>query len=106
MAYHPDPSDYWRWTIAGLQLKIQQFGFEIVTVKGIFGLESVALQLWQDATFYRLPQFIQRPYTWFFQALIRFIERRHPNKLSEDASVYIVLARKPVMTSRSDDIQR
>lgn len=93
--YHPDPNDYWRWTIDGLQLQIRLTGFEIVALKGVFGPESVALQLWQDSTYYRLPRLIQPSYTWFFQALISFIERRHPEKLSEDASIYIVLARKP-----------
>jgi SAM-dependent methyltransferase len=93
--YHPDPADYWRWTIDGLQLQIQAAGFEIETVKGVFGPESFALQLWQDSTSYRLPGLIQPAYNWFFQTLIWFIERRHPDKLSEDASVYIVWGRKP-----------
>ena len=93
--YHPDPQDYWRWTIAGLQRQIELAGFEVVTLKGVFGLESVALQLWQDSTFYRLPSFVQGIYTWMFQTAIWIIERRHPDKLSEDASIYIVLARKP-----------
>jgi SAM-dependent methyltransferase len=94
-AYHPDPSDYWRWTVDGLRLQIEAAGFEIVVIKSVFGPESVALQLWQDSTFYRLPGIIQSGYTWFFQRLIWFIERRSPDKLSEDASVYIVWARKP-----------
>jgi SAM-dependent methyltransferase len=93
--YHPDPNDYWRWTVEGLQLQIRRAGFEIVTVKGVFGPESAALQLWQDATFERLPKPLRPGYTWFFQSLIEFIERRHPEKLSNDASVYVVLARKP-----------
>ena len=93
--YHPDPTDFWRWTIDGLQLQIQLAGYEIVTVKGVFGLESVALQSWQDATAGYLPEFIQPLYTRFFQAIIGLIERRHPDKLSTDACVYIVLGRKP-----------
>ena len=28
--YHPDPVDYWRWTLAGLRLFAQQHGFEEV----------------------------------------------------------------------------
>ena len=93
--YHPHPTDYWRWTIDGLQREIRGQGFEVVSVKGVFGLESVALQLWQDATFERLPRIMQPIYTWSFQLLISLIERRHPNKLSSDASIYVVLARKP-----------
>jgi len=92
--YHPDPIDYWRWTIAGLQHDIRQAGFEIVLIQGVFGPESSALQLWQDATFERLPRRLQPIYTRLIQSLIGFIERRHPDKVSDDASIYVVLARK------------
>lgn len=102
--YHPDPTDFWRWTIDGLRRQIELAGFEIVTMKGVFGPESAALQLWQDSTFYRLPRIIQAPYTWCFQTLIWFIERRHPDKLSEDASVYIVWARKPMPSVSNDEL--
>ncbi|MCU1266083.1 MAG: Methyltransferase type 11 [Acidobacteria bacterium] len=95
-AYHPDPCDYWRWTIDGLRLQLETAGFEIVVTKGVFGPESVALQLLQDSTFYRLPRLMQPAYTWFFQRVIWLIERRSPDKLSEDASIYIVRARKPM----------
>jgi SAM-dependent methyltransferase len=94
--YHPDPTDFWRWTIDGLQREIGRAGFEVERVQSVFGLESSALQLWQDATSERLPGFIQPFYTWLFQSIIGFIERRHPDKVSNDASVYIVLARKPL----------
>jgi len=93
--YHPDPTDFWRWTIDGLQREIRLAGFEISLVKSVFGLESVALQLWQDATYERLPRFLRAVYTWCFQRAILFIEARQPNKISNDASIYIVLARKP-----------
>ena len=93
--YHPDPTDYWRWTIDGLRLQIETVGFEVIETRGIFGPESSALQLLQDATFYRLPSFVQPIYTWTFQRLIGLIENRHPDKLSPDASIYIVVARKP-----------
>jgi SAM-dependent methyltransferase len=92
--YHPDPVDLWRWTIDGLQHEICRVGFDIVRVESVFGLESCALQLWQDATYARLPRFVQPAYLYFFQAVIGLIERRHPGKVSKDAAVYIVLARK------------
>src|SRR6185295_20111511 len=85
--YHPDPHDYWRWTIDGLQKQIRLAGFEVRRLKGVFGPESMSLQLWQDSTFYRLPSFLQNIYTWMFQTVIWFMERRHPNKLSDDASI-------------------
>jgi SAM-dependent methyltransferase len=92
--YHPDPIDYWRWTIAGLRHEISRAGFEIVLMQGVFGPESSALQLWQDATADRLPRRLQSVYTWFIQRVIGLIERRQPDKLSDDASIYVVLARK------------
>lgn len=94
--YHPDPIDYWRWTIAGLQHEISRAGFDIVLVQGVFGPESSALQLWQDSTVERLPRKLRPVYTWFIQKFIGLIERRQPDKLSDDASNYIVLARKRI----------
>jgi SAM-dependent methyltransferase len=99
--YHPDPTDFWRWTVDGLQREIRLAGFEISLVKSVFGLESVALQLWQDATYERLPRLIRSIYTGVIQAVIGFIERRRTEKVSNDAAVYIVLARK-VAGPRSD----
>lgn len=93
--YHPHPHDFWRWTREGLSRQITAAGFEVITIKSVFGAESVALQLWQDSTFERLPRIMRPAYTGFFQALIWLIERRHPDKVANDASVYIVLARKP-----------
>jgi len=92
--YHPDPVDYWRWTIEGLEFELRRAGFEPISVQSVLGPESCALQLWQDATFERLPRWIQPPYTWAIQSLIGLIEQRHPNKLSKDAAVYVILARK------------
>lgn len=93
--YHPDPTDFWRWTKDGLVREITRAGFEVDEVHGVFGPESSALQLWQDATYERLPRPLRPAYTWFFQTLIGLIERRNPDKLSHDASVYVVLARRP-----------
>ena len=92
--YHPDPLDYWRWTSDGLEFELSRAGFEPIIVHSVFGGESCALQLWQDATFERLPRWIQPLYTRSIQGLIGLIERRQPDKLSKDASVYVILARK------------
>jgi SAM-dependent methyltransferase len=93
--YHPDPTDYWRWTIEGLQFEVRQAGFEIVMMQSVFGVESSALQLWQDATYERLPNPLRRIYTWVIQSMIGVIERRRQYKVLNDASTYVVLARKP-----------
>jgi SAM-dependent methyltransferase len=92
--YHPDPIDLWRWTVDGLQAEIQRAGFEISNIQGVMGLETASLQLWQDSTFDRIPALIRRPYAWFFQTCIHLIERRRKARLSEDAMIFVILARK------------
>jgi SAM-dependent methyltransferase len=96
--YHPDPTDFWRWTADGLQAEIKRAGFEILNVEAVIGLESAALQLWQDCTFERLPRFLWAPYFWFFQTCISFIERRRKTRFYNDAMIFVVLARKPELT--------
>jgi SAM-dependent methyltransferase len=93
--YHPDPTDYWRWTKEGLIRAIADVGFEIQSVQSVLGPESSALQLWQDYTVDRLPRVLRPLYTLIMQLFIGLIERRRAGKLSSDASVYVVLARKP-----------
>ena len=92
--YHPDPTDFWRWTVDGLQDEIRRAGFEIVNVQGVMGLETASLQLWQDSTSDRVPTFIRRPYIWFFQTCIHLIERRRKARLCDDAMIFVILARK------------
>jgi SAM-dependent methyltransferase len=93
--YHPDPTDFWRWTGDGLQAEIRKAGFEIADIQSVMGLETAALQLWQDSTFERLPSIARRPYLWCFQTAINFIEGRRKGRFSEDAMIFVVLARKP-----------
>lgn len=92
--YHPHPTDYWRWTRTGLSRELQKAGFDVVTVHSVLGPETSALQLWQDATIERCPRMFQRAYAMFCQAIIRAIERRRKSGSSDDAAVYVVLARK------------
>jgi SAM-dependent methyltransferase len=92
--YHPDPIDYWRWTIDGIQHQIREAGFDVVAIKGVFGAESSALQLWQDATVERLPKLMRPIYVRCIQAAIGLIERRRSSDIAPGASAYVVLARK------------
>jgi SAM-dependent methyltransferase len=92
--YHPDPHDYWRWTSEGLQHEISKAGFQVMKIESVFGPESSALQLWQDATYERLPRIFQGVYIRIVQGVIGLIERRRHAKFNPDASIYIVLARK------------
>lgn len=92
--YHPDPTDFWRWTVDGLQAEIRKARFEIVNVQGVMGLETASLQLFQDSLYDRVPGFARRPYAWFFQTCIHLLERRRRTRLSDDAMIFVILARK------------
>jgi SAM-dependent methyltransferase len=92
--YHPDPTDYWRWTIDGLRREITRAGFDVWSTQSVLSMASCAVQLWQDATADKLPRPAQRGYVWLLQSVIGWIERRQSKRLSTDASLYVVFARK------------
>jgi SAM-dependent methyltransferase len=46
--FHPDPTDFWRWTSTGLRKIVEDEGFEVVYFKGIIGRAAMGLQLFQD----------------------------------------------------------
>ncbi len=70
--YHPDPTDFWRWTPDGLRKITSEAGFKIVDLHGIMGLRSTGVQLLQDGIVLRLPKFIQDPIAMLFQ-IIQYI---------------------------------
>jgi SAM-dependent methyltransferase len=92
--YHPCPNDYWRWTIDGLELIVQQAGFEILEIQSVFSSLSVSLQLWQDGTEQIFPYPFRQIYVGLIQSLIGYVEAHNGDRFSHNASVYIVLAQK------------
>ena len=92
--YHPDPTDYWRWTVDGLQIQIYRAGFNVWSLHSVLSLASCGLQLWQDAAGDYLPRRLRPIYFWLVQSVIDRIERRQNGEVSSDASVYIVFAKK------------
>ncbi len=95
--YHPTPNDYWRWTSAGLKKTILASGFGITSFFGIMGLAASGLQLFQDAIINKLPKFIIPPVALVFQTLIRLFDKIHTQAQKDrDASLYIVVAQKPL----------
>lgn len=95
--YHPTPNDYWRWTSAGLKKIIQQTKFKIESFEGIMGLSASGLQLLQDAFLLKLPKMLHPPFALIMQGLIRLCDRMHSSEQrNRDASLYVVLAQKPV----------
>ena len=92
--YHPAPSDYWRWTKDGLVMQIERAGFQVLHVAGVFGLLASSLQLLQDGLMPSLPKWSRRLAIMFIQPLIGLVERGKTRQVRNDASVYVVLARK------------
>ena len=102
--YHPHPTDYWRWTLEGLELEISRAGFEIIQIQSIFSLASIGLQFWQDSTEGRVPSLFRPIYIGMIQFALGFIENKNLEKLSKNASVYILLAHKiPDLTQSEND---
>lgn len=91
--YHPDPADYWRWTIDGLRREITRAGFDVWSTHSVMSMASCAVQFWQDATVDKLPRLGRKGYIWLLQSLIGLIERG-PSRLSTDAALYVVFAKK------------
>lgn len=92
--YHPDPTDYWRWTSDGLTRIIVQAGFSVITIQSVMNMASTALQLWQDATMRKVPRLLRPAYVTLMQSSMLLTEQMGKTGFSPTASVYIVIARK------------
>lgn len=90
--YHPDPTDFWRWTKDGLQKIIVDEKFKIETIFGLMGLTSSGLQLFQDGF---APKLNARIRPWFFRFIAWFQEKMDKRNFEQqDASVFYVVAKK------------
>lgn len=95
--YHPTPNDYWRWTSAGLRKTVEKEGFKITSFFGIMGLAASGLQLLQDAIGVKLPKFLLPPFALYMQLWIRLFDKIHTQEQrNRDASLYVVVAKKPL----------
>jgi SAM-dependent methyltransferase len=90
--YHPDPTDYRRWTLEGLRLELAEAGFRPLLERAVLGRGATALQLLQDAVTAPLPRPLRPGPGVFFQLLIGGIELLRRDPLPHDASVYVMLA--------------
>lgn len=94
--YHPDPTDYWRWTGSGLRLQISRAGLDVEQLEGVMGLGSSALQLLQDALMIRVPLSLRPAFSRIMQQLIALADRFYaPRHRAADAGTYVVVARRP-----------
>ena len=94
--YHPDPTDYWRWTCDGLRKQIQAAGFEIKSVEGIMGPMATSVQLFQDAFMRRLPRWMRKVFCLAMQLAMQFADYITSDEVRDrDACVFAVVAEKP-----------
>ncbi len=96
MIYHRDPVDYWRWTAEGLERQLVLAGFKVERIIGVMGLAATGLQLFQDATFIRIPRPIRPLYLLILQGMIALADRltaEHSRSLN--SLVFVALASRP-----------
>ncbi|MCS6821197.1 MAG: class I SAM-dependent methyltransferase [Microscillaceae bacterium] len=93
--YHPDPTDFWRWTSAGLKKIIQETGFELLELRGILGRSAMGMQLVQDGLIFKLPSFLRPFLSIPMQLLIFLLDKTHSqNARNQDACTFVVIAKK------------
>lgn len=93
--YHRDPIDLWRWTGDGLVHTVELQALKVQKLVGIVGLAAVGIQLFQDATYFKLPRALKPLYAGFMQTLVTLVDRLHkPGSRARDAMIYLVVAKK------------
>lgn len=93
--FHPDPTDFWRWTSTGLQKVVSEAGFEIVYFKGIIGRSAMGLQLFQDGIIFKIPKFLRPVLALIMQPLIIFFDKTTAQETRDkDACTFILVAKK------------
>jgi SAM-dependent methyltransferase len=93
--FHPDPTDFWRWTSTGLQKIVSEAGFEIVYFKGIIGRSAMGLQLFQDGLLFKIPKFLRPVLALLMQPLIIFFDKTTAQETrNKDACTFILVAKK------------
>lgn len=93
--YHPDPHDYWRYTSEGLRRIVTSAGFSIDSMTGLMGRAAAGLQLLQDDVRDRIrPALFSRAFVSAMQVCIEAADRAFPSTRDEDASTYVIVARR------------
>jgi SAM-dependent methyltransferase len=93
--FHPDPTDYWRWTSTGLQKIVREAGFEVVYFEGILGRSAMGLQLFQDGILFKIPRPLRFIWAMIMQPLIIFFDKIIlSSSRNQDACTFILVAKK------------
>jgi SAM-dependent methyltransferase len=89
--FHPDPTDFWRWTSTGLRKVVEDEGFEVVYFKGIIGRAAMGLQLFQDGLLFKLPKFLRPILAIIMQPQIIFFDKiTAQDTIDKDACTYVL----------------
>jgi SAM-dependent methyltransferase len=94
--YHPDPSDYWRWTASGLNKLLDENNWEVVNYKGIIGYSGVGLSFIQYSISKKLYSFLKTPFVFSMQRIIMLVDRFWYKKemtRKENCVLYVFVAR-------------
>lgn len=93
--FHPDPTDFWRWTSTGLKKIVTENQFEITSFTGIIGRSAMGLMLFQDGLMFKLPKIARPLVSIFIQPFIAIFDKIHKQKdKNKDACTFIVVAKK------------
>jgi SAM-dependent methyltransferase len=93
--YHPDPTDFWRWTSAGLKKIVEKEGFEVIAFKGMLGRMASGLQLFQDGLIFKFPVWIRPIITAPMQLFILLADKLQNDSVRDmDACNYLIICRK------------
>lgn len=97
--YHPIPTDYWRWTGAGLKKLLTDCHWEVVELTGVLGFAAASACLVQDALIPKIKSPFKRVFAVLMQQAIRCLDRFYScEERQENAAVYLVVAR-PLLKS-------
>jgi SAM-dependent methyltransferase len=98
--YHPDPTDFWRWTREGLVRQIEAAGFTVQSVRGVMNLAASGLQLFQDGVAAAVPGVLRPSFHFVMNRAMWLVDRLGSDaSRSRDAGVFIVRAVKGVPAS-------
>lgn len=93
--YHPDPTDFWRWTREGLRKEIERAGFRIEHIRGVMNLAASGLQLFQDGLSTCLPSRLRPFFFWFINRVMAIVDNIGGSEgRDNDACVFVIRAIK------------
>jgi SAM-dependent methyltransferase len=93
--YHPDPTDFWRWTHEGLRKEIEQAGFRIEHIRGIMNLAASGLQLFQDGVSSRIPSPLRPLFFFLINRAMAIVDKLGGAEArNRDACVFVIRAIK------------